>query len=250
MLFFAIPLRSEKTTNDWDKIQDLFNMTLKSIYAQVDQNFKVLVACHEKPRLDFKTDDRLEFIPVDYEAPKNYDEQMADKFYKKRYLAKRIRELGAGHIMFVDADDIVSNKISQFVNNNKDKHGWVLTKGYEYNSYTGKVQLAPKFNRLCGTSAIMSFNKDDLPENATFIGFEHNKVFKYVFDYPHTQWESAYKKMKGTLEPLPFIGAIYVTNNGENVSSSQGIGKKRLLMKKLLPSFRPTQKIHNEFTVI
>ncbi|MCM3033900.1 glycosyltransferase family A protein [Niallia sp. MER 6] len=248
MIFFAIPLRSKQTTNNWDKIQKIFNITLRSIYEQLDPNFKVLVACHEIPNLDIDTDDRLEFIQVDFPTPNNWVEQVYDKAHKKRYLAKRIRELGGGHVMFVDADDIVSNKISQFVNENSEEAGWIINYGYSFDVSSKKVQMVPQFYRLCGTCAIMHLDKEDLPDTVTYEHVEQEREF--IFDYSHSEWQIQFEnKKKKKLKSLPFFGAIYITNTGENISTDHE-GTKRKLFKKLLPSYKPTYRVHKSFPVL
>jgi len=250
MIYFAIPLRSKTTTNNWGKIQTLFNNTIRSIYSQTDPNFKIIVACHEKPEIDFEVDDRLEFIQVDFPSPTKKEEQMPDKFYKKRYIAKRVRELGGGHIMFVDADDLVSNSIAKFVNARPDEGGWYLNFGYEYNQLTHKIQIMPFFHLICGTCAIMKFEVNDLPSDVKFKGFVQEK--KYIFDYSHSDWKSVYGIKKTKLKQLPFIGAVYNINTGENVSkvnveNSNG-GRKKL--QKILPKFNVNRLMSRAFPTL
>ena len=39
MIYFGIPLRSQKTAKDWDTVVRVFNRTLRSVYRQTDPDF-------------------------------------------------------------------------------------------------------------------------------------------------------------------------------------------------------------------
>ena len=135
MIYFIIPLMSKRVANDWETVSLLFNRTLWSCYNQTDPDFKILVACHEIPLLTKKYDDRVEFIQVnekDCPVPKNQSEKMIDKGYKTHTLAMRLRELGGGYAMMVDADDLVSCHISEFIKEHPNENGFYVKTGYVY----------------------------------------------------------------------------------------------------------------------
>ncbi len=51
MLCFLIPLKSAAVANDWERVCNIFEATLRSAYHQTDPDFRILVICHEKPIL-------------------------------------------------------------------------------------------------------------------------------------------------------------------------------------------------------
>jgi len=123
MLYFIVPLRSRQSSLNWDKVVDDFNLTLKSIFHQIDSNFRVIVACTDVP--DHPADERLEVI----EVPVNYqgiEDAMRDKGNKMRAMCAYIRAQGGGYIMPVDADDLISNRISALVNQANSKAAILL----------------------------------------------------------------------------------------------------------------------------
>ena len=250
-MFFAIPLRSKFASKNWEVNVKLFNRTLKSVYNQIDPNFKILIAHHDEPDLFYKYDERVEFIRIDYPVPRNFDQQRLDKYYKKRFLMKRIRELGSGYVMFVDADDLVSNKIASFVNMDKNEFGYYVRTGYEYYENTNKVKIAPRFHNMCGTNAIIKYSVDDLPTHVEFEGYDMTNKFRnnhYFFDYGMNEWVALAKAKDKPLSPLPFKGAIYVLNSGENLSKrSPNEGRNRILLRKVIPGFRASRKLVTEF---
>lgn len=94
MVYFGIPLRSKAASKNWEHVEEVFNRTLNSVYRQTDPDFKVIVACHDKPRLNKKYDDRVEFLISHSPLPQNYSDMMFDKGWKVSVIAKRLRELG------------------------------------------------------------------------------------------------------------------------------------------------------------
>lgn len=253
MIFFVIPLRSKYSSKNWHNVNLLFNNTIKSVYNQTDPDFKILVAIHDLPDLTFKVDDRVEFLKMNYEVPKNLDQQMLDKYYKKRYLMKRVKELGGGYVMMVDADDYISNRIAEYVNKNKHQNGYFMNNGYEFDSKNKYMQKAPRFYKLCGTSSIINYKETDLPEDISFQGYKwlnRDRPNEYIFDYGHTMWATLMFNQNRPLKPLPFRGAVYVINSGENHSQfSSNISKKRKLFRLIYPKFQPSAKLITEFSL-
>ncbi|MCC8014252.1 MAG: hypothetical protein LIO87_03570 [Eubacterium sp.] len=94
MIYFGIPLRSKAASNDWKNVERVFNRTLQSVYRQTDPEFKIFVACHDKPELTHEYDDRVEFLISDTPTPTNRKEMMFDKGWKVSMIAGRIRESG------------------------------------------------------------------------------------------------------------------------------------------------------------
>ena len=218
MLTFIVPVKSKLVTADWDKFSQLFENTLKSICNQEDQNFKVVVVCHEKPISTF-FHQNVHFLQVDFEPPNTNAKTKAstDSSYKSKELdkGKKIilgveyarKEFKTDYIMTVDSDDYISNHISSYVNNKgTDVPGWYLKKGYIY--FEGKKFLVKtfKFNQLCGSSIII---KPDLFKY--FIGVDPT----FYFDHRLTTINSNIE-----LRKIPFAAGIYNVGNGENIYMS------------------------------
>ena len=65
MIYFGVTLRSRASAKNWNNVEKDFNRTLRSLYNQTDPDFRIIVACHDIPRLDGKYDDRVEFLVTD-----------------------------------------------------------------------------------------------------------------------------------------------------------------------------------------
>lgn len=148
MIYFGIPLRSKETSNNWDKVTEFFNRTLWSVYNQTDPDFRIIVACHDIPKLKHEFDGRVEFIQVQAPIPHTKEEMMLDKGYKVHTIGMRIREYGGGYTMMVDADDLQSNRIAEYVNKHPNENGFLSHNGYYW--HVGDNYIKKAINFLMG----------------------------------------------------------------------------------------------------
>ena len=240
MLYFIVPLRSRQSSLNWDKVVEDFNLTLKSILNQIDPNFRVIVACTDVP--DHPADERLEII----EVPVNYqgiEGAMRDKWDKIRAMCVRVRTQGGGYIMPVDADDLISNRVSALVNQAKSKVGYIAHTGYEYDDKLKRIRLMPKFYNLCGTCCVMYCAVDELPESTEDKG-------NYPILTGHTRWKSEFEKKNTPLQRFPFKPVVYRINTGENDSiRANNIGFKRKVIRFVWRGRPVSRKIREEFSL-
>ncbi len=240
MLYFIVPLRSKQSSVDWNKVVYDFNLTITSILNQEDPKFKIIVACTDVP--DHPSDERLEImcVPSIYQA---LEDGMHDKWNKIRAMCARVRQLGGGYIMPVDADDLVSNRIASLINQNPNEVGYIAKTGYEYDEKIGKISFAPKFYNLCGTCAVIRCAVEELPEHI-------EDTRKYPILAGHTRWKAVFEEMNTPLKPFPFKPVIYKINTGENDSILRNnIGFKRKFMRLLWKGLPISNRIREEFSL-
>ena len=218
MIYFGIPLRSKASSNNWEQICLSFNRTLWSVYNQTNPSFKIIVVCHEIPNLLKHYDERVEFIQVNIPFPENLDEQMCDKGYKVHTIGKRIREMGGGFTMIVDADDLYSNRIAQFVIDNPNQNGWVMKTGYEYIWFKNHLKLSLKHP----PQPIVNYKVVDLPYDLKNAMNSSDINAKYIIRKGHGNIEEVCKQLGRPLQKLPFIAHIYVKYHGDNHSVLTG----------------------------
>ena len=244
MIYFLIPFRSKVTTSNWDLTVKLLNNTLKSVFNQTDQEFKVIIACHELPPITGDYDNRLEIIQVNFPPPVHFKDHLTDKYYKKRILVHRVQEYGGKYIMFVDADDYISNRLAAWVKDHEHPTGWFIQTGYEYDASTNNLRITPRFNNICGTSAILNISDLIEPVETAFTNYE--RVNEYLFDYGHNEWKEVLKEQKQrTLGIIPFKAAVYIMNTGINLSNTQG--QYSGLFRRLYRILRPDVNLNEEF---
>lgn len=247
MLTFMIPLMSKKTANNWDTVSTLFNRTLWSCYNQTDPDYRILVACHEIPILTHKYDDRVEFIQVSEEdapIPTNQDEKMIDKGYKTHTLAMRLRELGGGFAMLVDADDLVSCHLAEFVNSHKYSNGYYVKTGYVYFVGDTFMKVCPKFP--ASTAYIINYSIDDLPNEYPEIMKDNCDDNPWIIRKRHGGIVAACKQLGRPLEVLPFKAVVYVLGSGNNHSLHRKKNKYQTKLRALRQFFERKRKIRGK----
>lgn len=213
MLTFVIPVKSKSVSNDWASVGQIFERTLKSICNQTDSNYKILVVCHEIPDIIYNHE-KLHFIHPDFPPPHKKSDDPKGNLLKQRIdmgnkiklgIAYAVKKFNTDYVMLVDSDDLISNRICEFVNSSgNDLPGWFVGKGYLSLKWKYVLLVTKQFNYLCGSSVIV---KPNLIEHF----FDKGKIHLY-FDHRLTKLTSNIE-----LKKVPFSAAIYNMRNGENI---------------------------------
>ncbi len=242
MIVFLVPLKSAKISKSWKVTSEIFEKTARSICNQDCDKFRLVVVCHEKPEIGFESP-FLDYIQVDFPAPENddigYDTKRKDKAKKLLIGAEYSSKFNPSHLMVVDADDFVSNKLASFVDKNADQAGYIFNNGYVYESGSRFLYyLRRHFVHHCGTSIIIKTN-----------------LFELLFEdeiYEHRGF--TLDGSSHSLNKLPFAGSIYNRGHGENIFANRNLGRQFyrdgdfIGYLKHLSRFRPiTSGIKREF---
>jgi hypothetical protein len=254
MFIFIVPLKSQKVSKDWNITCQLFERTLKSICNQTSRKFTVLVTCHEIPQIDFSSS-QVKYLQADFSPPdpinlskdERYFTYEVDKNRKTLMGLYFCKQLNPGFVMVVDADDCVSSHLVQYTEEHSSSNGWYFNKGYIYNQLSDRLTLIyRKFNLMCGTSNIVNYNLVGTPDKP-----QYNRGYGYYRDnvifLKHDHIKNLMAEKGRPLKSLPFPGAIYITDNNENIyyDSNRPIYASKL--EKFL-GFRPmTSRIKDEF---
>lgn len=234
MIYFGIPLRSKATSNNWEKVTEFFNRTLWSVYNQTDPNFRIIVACHDIPELRHEYDGRVEFIQVDSPIPHTKEEMMLDKGHKVHTIGMKVREYGGGFTMMVDADDIQSNRIAEYVNSHPEANGFLSHNGYYWHVGDDFIKKGHKFPN--GSSTIVKYSVEDLPSEYYPEQVHSNNANPHIIRKKHGDIPKICAEMGRPLESLPFIASIYVRETGDNHSlMNKDESVFRVLEQKLMP---------------
>ncbi len=250
----------------------MLDRTLQSIGNQTKEDFWVIVVCHEIPILSKKYS-FVEYLIVDLPPPAESleelmhkkDETVKDWEYKndlirldrwKKYLdgLYRAKKYKPSHVMFFDADDYVSSRIVETINSGPKETSWVIDKGYIWQEGDRYIIKTNKFHKICGTCFIYSmsiFNNLPIDKNDVEIGWYKE------FLGGHVRVPSLLEKENIILSPLPYYGAIYLINNGENHSASKRkisflVGRGKILfwlIKTFTSVLYLSKKIKEDFNI-
>lgn len=247
MLLFVVPLQSPEVSKDWALVSRLAVRSIASMCAQDHPDFRVILACSERP-LGLPDHPKLTVIEVDRAAfpPPVADRtgRMIDKFRKFQRALITTREFTPAHILFCDADDCVSRRLAGFCAAQPQARGWYFKRGYIWDEGTRFAFALNDFDLFCGTSALVRCEADELLDN---MEEPHGNCFYLSHAHPILRDSMA---ERGTpLEPLPFPGAVYVTGTGENDSGAtyRHIKSRRLWLQKWLKARYVTNGFRREF---
>ena len=223
--FFSIPLRPRLAPSAWATTERLLGETLRSVFAQDDPHFGVIIAGHDRPDVPELADPRVTFLQAELDRPTTSRQKQVDKLHKRRIIAAEIGRRGGGYIMFVDSDDLIDHRIVSFVRRDLNPVGYMVRGGYVLDDATGRIGLLPDgkraqpFSSNCGTCAILRFSPDELPRmKPDRIDYMRDSRFYEKVLVGHRKWETAlmlHDRFPGT---LPFRGVIYRMNSGDNLS--------------------------------
>ncbi|SRR5579883_440033 len=215
MLVFVVPLKSPQVSKSWELVTQLFERCMRSLCNQTSPHYRVIVVCNERPRIDFHHPN-IKYIEVDFPPANETDPICRGHTDKGRKILKGLihaQEFCPSHTMAVDADDCVSKYLAEFVHKNQHCYGWFINKGYKYQNGSDFVYIKrSNFYRMCGTSNILMYELNQLPKNP-----EYNRGYGYYkFYIDHEKVRGDLIKKGTPLQPLPFAGAIYIIDTGEN----------------------------------
>ena len=234
VLIFLTSIRHPTSSTDHRRVEALFETALRSLCAQDDNGFRVVVVCNAEPRVGV-TDPRVVYHVVDFPAPAGgrqatgRDAKARDKGTKLLSGLLFARRFQPGHVALVDSDDLVSRRLAGFVNTHPQAAGWYVDEGYTLNHATWRLQRRHSLIRYCGTGLIASAAALNELSQAEAHGLDESSTqdellagaspsfLKHVLcDHTFTVQYLANHCVR--LRPLPFRAVAWVQETGENYS--------------------------------
>ena len=226
MIGFVVPISPKKHCKDWDSANLLLERTVRSICGQTSRDFKVIIVHHEKPEVSF-SDDSIHYVPysypdlnvlqiTDFEFMSTWftpvvAERMMDKSRKITVGCRVAKELNCNYVMALDSDDMISNRIAQYVNDNKRSQpaGWRISKGYLYKEHSSLIVKNYQVWAINGSTHIIRADLIDQPDFATdFKLLSYNLFQQHAYTY-----QRLLDFHNEKLSDLPFFGTVYLIHN-------------------------------------
>lgn len=216
---FGIPLLPRACAGDWRRIEGLFELTLASVFAQTDQDFRILIAGHDRPGVNLG-DPRIEFLQADWPAG-NVSADNLDRGRKTWLINQTALDRGGGLLMLLDADDWVDRSLvaESRARIGPDQAAGLIESGYAID-FTNRCAAAiphpnvfPKaFHRLCGSSSVLQLrphSPDPLLSNPYAVLHEHYRI---------PELAAAHGARLAALQ----VSGAYLINTCENHSENHG----------------------------
>ena len=196
MLTFIISMRARALSKDWSHHTQLLEWTVDSILAQTDPRFEVVVVCHDVP--DIPPHPKVHMLPVAFPPPprRNNDD------------------------MFVDADDLVSRRLSAFVAQHPAANGWYFHDGFVHRYGERWLRSHAPHHLICGTGVIARTRLLRSAPSEFCRGAVANTLANAGIDgyRPHLAEQGT------PIERLPFPGAVYVLHPDSTSEVPGGAG--------------------------
>ena len=212
-IYFGMPLKSRAVAKDWNRVSMLLDNTLRSIFAQTMPDIEVLIACHDEPVTSFDTHPRLHKLVIEEAGPGSDDNegQGRDKQIKIRRLIEEVCRRGGGYLVRMDADDLVSCRLAEFIHTTNNRRGYTLQSGYILNLGRRYFQYVDNFARHCGSCAVFYLTPEDL-------AFVPGGMAESIFLTTHIGYEAMSKRLGRPMDAVPFPAMMYIRHHGENLS--------------------------------
>lgn len=234
MLAFVTTLRHPHNSADYDRVEVLLQDTLTSITRQTCDDYVVIVVGNRRP--SFALPARTHFVEVDF-APPSLDGApqtgkapgVWDKGTKVGVGLIAARAFDPEYVMQVDADDFVHRDLVSFISSHPGHPGWVLKRGVMYSRARNCYTLQRKLFRICGSSFIVPLHAYEVPEELTVTASQQEIAAAFGDGLEEVLGNHRYslewwQERGRALEPLPFTGAAYHVDTGENHSGNELLG--------------------------
>lgn len=249
MLVFIIPLQSPEASKDWQQVSKITCKTIRSVLAQESKNFHSILVCNRRPD-GLVPNKKLTIIEEAFGIPRKSEERMQDKWSKVRRGMITARDFSVTHLMVVDADDLVSNRLAGWVASYPSSSpGWIIRDGYVQEEGSRFLMRNRALNTICGTTSIIAVDRNELPV-AMDSGMSH-----VMLEHGHSVIAGYFERLGSPLKKLPFPAAIYVTGTGENDSGASFSFaalyhySRKLLIEKFLNMRYATGSLRREFGI-
>lgn len=264
MIGFVVPIKPKLVSKDWAYDNLLLERTARSVCAQTDQNFRLIIVYNELPVIGFS---HPNIIFVHYPFPrvaadeiedlenyvlkyykKEYAEKMMDKGKKIHYGCKIAIEAGCNYIMGVDSDDLVSNKLAEFVNRNahSNKPGWRITKGFIYEEDSRMLVKKTDIQNINGSTHIIRKDLITIPDFSSNLFWNYNLFEAHGYTYGRIR--DFHHEL---LDDYPFFGIIYIVhkNNYSNILQLTKAFSIKNVLKKIVRGKFLSKSIKREYNL-
>jgi hypothetical protein len=211
---FGIALMSKRVAADWPSVEKLLAATLRSVFNQ-SVPIRVIIACHEAPRIDEALDRRVTIQHVDFDIPRFRWEMEIDRMRKAEVLGAALRARGGGWMFLLDADDLVSRDLGKGVLESGAK-AVVVKRGYRLDARTNQYQRLGKLWGKCGSCAAVRWDVSELPVTPLA---DNPPLFHEYCDTRHYKLPQFFSGRGWNWKFLDAPLVAYVVNHGSNESA-------------------------------
>ncbi len=263
MLGFVVPIKPKSVSKDWNYDNLLLERTARSICAQTDQHFRLVIVYNDRPEIKYQHPNIIfarypypsvrvdEIEDLDYVLKyysREYAAKMMDKGKKIHYGCKKAMEAGCGYMMGIDSDDLISNKLAAFVNKHaaNSKAGWRIKKGFIYEENSSILVKKYDIQNINGGTHIIRKDLIAIPDFTSNLFWNYN-LFE-AHGYTYARIRDFHNEL---LEDYSFFGLIYIVhkNNYSNILQLTKAITLKNLIKKIVRGKLLSASIRKEYNL-
>jgi|GEM_PF-758002 len=258
---FLVSMRSKRASRDWDAACACLSKTLRTVFAQSDQNYRVFIAGHEKPDIPELNSNKVTWMSVSHTPPSNPRGFTADKNAKRRELGFLLGKKGfEGFVMPLDADDWIHRRLVEFIRRSGERRPTFFDAGFICNLEERAVRVRPGANgkrpffKGCGSGSYFYFKHADFPRSPTVRASKKVK-FLYAVSSHVSVFEKLLQDGVGIARvQIPMINWVlgHMNNNsflkGRNTNPSSGESPQTI--GTLFVEKFAYQRLHSHFHVL
>lgn len=264
---FIIPLVARIDEEQWRDRCARLRQTLSSLLNSTNPDFEIVVAGHDKPD-NLPYDKRVHFVPVDFERPP----RDADIIRRRRDMLWKIRAAwdyarrnwSTRYVMRVDADDMLSNKLVQWLAENGELPGYRLVHGWiTKDSWRRWLKKEDAFYLCCGSSVIVDARYTDFeiemtPEQLGAEGIAPDESGNLapaqkrtlLVSNKHGKCLLNFDRHGLKMGDIPFRAAVYRLGSAHSLSQDQhNISSLKMFVSSVMRSRPITASVNREFAL-
>jgi len=260
---FLIPFASRRTKSRWDMACAHLRQTLSSVRNSTSKNYRVVVAGHEAPDFNFESDS-TSWLSVNYAIPLHDDVVVSGRLDKLAKIAAAWNyaksRWNPRYLMKLDADDLISARLVQWLENFGDQPGYLIKHGWVWRSGTRYILHSTEYlDRVCASCLVVRSDIADQEGpfrtgvegmrfdqlSASFAAADHYSLIPgsgtstVLLNDSHQRYAAQFAFLGHKLSNVPFKAVVYRTGNPE--SNSAGLQTGRPTLRMILGRIRRTR---------
>ena len=247
-------MASSQVAKDWLQMCQMLQGTLASVLALPTDFLSVSIFGHERPK-NLPLSDRCRWTTMTGEPPQREDVpgKLNDKAIKIRQGVQDAFARGAQWVMFLDADDFLSNRLPELCD--LENHDAIcFENGFSWEMGNRWLQRVPNFHQVCGSSWIMRLEPRFFP---MWLGLGTHRVC----DLAHNERYAALVKDHARIQSIHDPVAVYCVGHRANTGHGAFLGGKsgpsplhpfkftKQLARRIIRQKRLTSQLRSEFSI-
>ena len=225
----------------------------------------MVVAGHEAPDFDIETNAKVCFLSVNHNIPHHEEAVVSGRLDKLAKIAAAwnyAKSMWNPHyVMKLDADDLISSRLTQWLEHSGGEPGYLVTHGWLWHSGSRLIERTEYLDRVCGSCLIIRSDLADrtgpfltetegvrLDEaSSTFAASDHYSLVPgsgtgaLLLNDSHQRYAAQFAYLGHELSTVPFNAIVYRIGNPESNSRLEAFWQPKYTTRMFVGKIRRTR---------